>query len=221
MGTADVIRIVVADDHHMTLAGLALSLDTVDDFEVVGQASDGEAALVLVRSMSPDVLLVDVEMPRLSGVEVARTIRSGSSNIKVLALSAYDQPEYVYGLLDAGASGYLMKEEADRDMLITAIREIMRGDDLWISPELAASLVRRQVSGHRERLEALSQREYEVLRLVAAGLDNQQISDTLFISPHTVKNHLEHVKGKLVVRTRAEVIAWAWHNRILKPGSKP
>ncbi|NNE46347.1 MAG: response regulator transcription factor [Rhodothermales bacterium] len=221
MGDADVIRIVVADDHHMTLAGLALSLDTVDDFEVVGQASDGEAALVQVWTMSPDVLVVDVEMPRLSGVEVARTISSGAGDVRILALSAYDQPEYVYGLLDAGASGYLMKEEADRDMLITAIREIMRGDDLWISPELATSLVRSQVSGHRERLEALSQREYEVLRLVASGLDNQQISDTLFISPHTVKNHLEHVKGKLVVRTRAEVIAWAWHNRVLKPGSKP
>ena len=220
MGDADVIRIVVADDHHMTLAGLALSLDTVDDFEVVGQASDGEAALVLVWTMSPDVLVVDVEMPRLSGVEVARTISSGTGNVRILALSAYDQPEYVYGLLDAGASGYLMKEEADRDMLITAIREIMRTDDLWISPELATSLVRSQVLGHRER-QALSQREYEVLRLVASGLDNQQISDTLFISPHTVKNHLEHIKHKLVVRTRAEVIAWAWHNRVLKPGSKP
>ena len=210
-------RIVIADDHHMTLAGLAATLESVEDFEVVGQAADGREALALTQSMSPDVLVVDVEMPNMSGVEVARTLRASDNTTKVLALSAYDEPEYVYGLLDAGAAGYLMKEEADRDMMVAAVRGVLAGDDLWISPDLATHLVRHHMSA--SNTETLSQREIEVLRLVADGLDNQQVADELFISHHTVKNHLEHIKSKLVVKTRAEVIAWAWHNRVVRPGS--
>lgn len=219
MGRKRLTRIVIADDHHMTLAGLAATLNTVDDFDVVGQAADGEAVLALARSLRPDMLLVDVEMPRLSGVDVVRTLRARGDQVRVLALSAYDEPEYVYGLLDAGASGYLMKEEADRDMLVSAVRGVLAGEDLWISPDLAAQLVRRQVVPEGTPQEELSEREMDVLRLVADGLDNYQAAEALFISHHTVKNHLEHIKGKLEVRTRAEVIAWAWHNRIVRPGS--
>ena len=191
-------RIVIADDHHMTLVGLAATLNSVDEFEVGGQASDGEAALILTRELLPDILIVDVEMPHLTGIDVARTLRSSGNHVKVLALSAYDEPEYVYGLLDAGAAGYLMKEEADREMMVKAVRDILNGEDLWISPLLATRLVKRQVSGHGDQLESLSQREMDVLRCVADGLDNAQTAEVLFISPHTVKNHLEHIKGKLV-----------------------
>lgn len=210
------MQIVIADDHHLTRTGLRATLKPVDDVTVVGEAGDGAEALELVRKHQPDALILDIEMPRVSGIEVARRLRAAEAAVKILALSAYDEPEYVYGLLDAGASGYLMKEEADAEMVLQALRGIVNDDEVWISPRLATDLVRRRATSSRARVENLTDREVEVLQHVANGLDNAGVGEVLYISRHTVRNHVERIKAKIDVRTRAELIAWAWHNDLMK-----
>ncbi|NNE35075.1 MAG: response regulator transcription factor [Rhodothermales bacterium] len=212
------MRIVIADDHHLTRTGLRAALSSVGDVEVVGEAANGADALEMVSQHQPDALILDIEMPRLSGTEVARRLRASGASVKILALSAYDEPEYVYGLLDAGASGYLMKEEADSVMVLDALRGIVNEDEVWISPRLATDLVRRRAMSSRARRETLTDRELEVLQYVANGLDNKGVGEALYISRHTVRNHVERIKSKIDVRTRAELIAWAWHNDLMKSG---
>ncbi|MDX1428646.1 MAG: response regulator transcription factor [Rhodothermales bacterium] len=210
------MRIVIADDHHLTRTGLRATLQPVDDVTVVAEAVNGAEALQMVTEYAPDALVLDIEMPQVSGIEVARRLRADGTEVKILALSAYDEPEYVYGLLDAGASGYLMKEEADADMVLQALRGIVNEDEVWISPRLATDLVRRRAMSSRARLESLTDREVEVLQHVANGLDNAGVGEALYISRHTVRNHVERIKAKIDVRTRAELIAWAWHNDLMK-----
>ncbi|RMF58064.1 MAG: DNA-binding response regulator [Bacteroidetes bacterium] len=214
------IRVILADDHPITRQGLRAALDAADGIEVIGEAADGEQALRLTQTRHPDVLILDVEMPRLSGVEVAERLQATGSPVRVLVLSAYDDEEYVYGLLDCGVSGYLMKEEAEAHLIVEAIRGIAHNDgELWISPSLASKLIRRKIRRKPEPQAGLSEREREVLRLVALGYDNQQIADTLFISKHTVKNHIDKIKNqKIGVRTRTELAAWAWQQGLVKPG---
>jgi DNA-binding NarL/FixJ family response regulator len=220
MPNADAIRVVLADDHPITRQGLRTALEAAADITVLGEAADGETALRLARTLTPDVLLLDVEMPRMTGVEVAERLRAAASPVRVLILSAYDDEEYVYGLLDCGVSGYLMKEEAEAHLIVEAIRGIARDDgELWISPSLATKLIRRKIRRKPDHSGNLSAREREVLRLVALGHDNQQIADLLFISKHTVKNHIDKIKNqKIGVRTRTELAAWAWQQGLVKPG---
>ncbi len=220
MPNADAIRVVLADDHPITRQGLRTALEAAADITVLGEAADGEEALRLARTLTPDVLLLDVEMPRMTGVEVAERLRAAASPVRVLILSAYDDEEYVYGLLDCGVSGYLMKEEAEAHLIVEAIRGIARDDgELWISPSLATKLIRRKIRRKPDHSGNLSAREREVLRLVALGHDNQQIADLLFISKHTVKNHIDKIKNqKIGVRTRTELAAWAWQQGLVKPG---
>lgn len=220
MPNADAIRVILADDHPITRQGLRTALEAAADITVLGEAADGETALRLARTLTPDVLLLDVEMPRMTGVEVAERLRAAASPVRVLILSAYDDEEYVYGLLDCGVSGYLMKEEAEAHLIVEAIRGIARDDgELWISPSLATKLIRRKIRRKPDHSGNLSAREREVLRLVALGHDNQQIADLLFISKHTVKNHIDKIKNqKIGVRTRTELAAWAWQQGLVKPG---
>jgi len=220
MPNATAIRVVLADDHPITRQGVRSALEAADDLLVLAEAADGEEALRLARTLTPDVLLLDVEMPRMTGVEVAERLRNDASPVRVLILSAYDDEEYVYGLLDCGVSGYLMKEEAEAHLIVEAIRGIARDDgELWISPSLATKLIRRKIRRKPDHSGNLSAREREVLRLVALGHDNQQIADLLFISKHTVKNHIDKIKNqKIGVRTRTELAAWAWQQGLVKPG---
>ncbi|WP_457651137.1 response regulator [Rhodocaloribacter sp.] len=222
MPNADAIRVVLADDHPITRQGLRAALEAAADITVLAEAADGETALRLARTLTPDVLLLDVEMPRMTGVEVAERLRAAASPVRVLILSAYDDEEYVYGLLDCGVSGYLMKEEAEAHLIVEAIRGIARDDgELWISPSLATKLIRRKIRRKPDHSGNLSAREREVLRLVALGHDNQQIADLLFISKHTVKNHIDKIKNqKIGVRTRTELAAWAWQQGLVKPGEE-
>ena len=215
------IRVIIADDHPIVRAGTRTELEKYADITVVGEAADGQEALQLAQALRPDVLLLDVEMPKLNGVEVAERLRREKAEVRVLVLSAYADREYVYGLLDKGASGYLLKEEADADLIAEAVRGVARGEDDWISKSLAARILRRQ-RGSDSVVETLTEREVEVLRLVALGFDNQRIGEHLFISPHTVKNHLDKIKNlKVGVRTRTELAVWAWQHGIVKPGEEP
>lgn len=212
------IRVVVADDHHLTRAGVASALALSPGISVVGEASDGVEALELVSKEKPDVLVLDVEMPRMTGVEVARRLRKQNSPVAVLALSAFDDRDYVYGLLDCGASGYLMKEEADAAMLEEAVRSIAADrSEMWMSPNFAGRLVRNHLSERRvsSLIDDLSEREWEVLKFVGFGKTNAEIADVLCISVHTVKNHVERIKTKLHVRSRAELVAWCWQNNFV------
>ena len=213
------IRVVIADDHPITRAGLRSTLEALPDIAVVGEASDGVEALRLAKELVPDVLLLDVEMPRMTGVEVAEKLKAMDSPVRVLALSAYDDEEYVHGLLDSGAAGYLMKEETQPERIVEALQGIVRDDgELWISQRLATKLIR---SRHQPESPAhLTERQEEVVRLAALGYDNQRIADKLYVAKSTIKNHVDRIKQRTGVRTRAELIAWAWQRGLVKPGDE-
>ena len=213
-------RVLIADDHHVTRAGLRSVLDPRPDFDVIGEAADGAEALRLALELEPDVLLLDIEMPAMSGVEVAQHLKKVGSPVKVLAFSAYDDERYVYGLLDSGADGYLMKEEADMEHIIQALQGIAQDDgDLWISKSLAKKLIRRRIKREQMDQIKLTAQQQKVLKLVACGYDNARIGEVLHIAKHTVKNHIDRIKHeKIGVRTRAELIAWAWEHGLVQPG---
>lgn len=209
------IRIVLADDHALFRAGVRVLLAGTDGIEVVGEAATGAEALLLVREVAPDVLVLDMEMPDMNGVEVARRLQATGAAVRVLVLSAYDDEEYVSGLLDYGAAGYLTKEEVP-ERLAAAVRGIARGETGWMSPGVAARVQRRRAAD--DEVATLSAREREVLRLIAQGRSNTDVSGGLFISESTVKNHVTNIFAKLGVKTRAEAVAWAWRHGLMGEG---
>ncbi len=208
------IRIVLADDHPVVRRGIRSMLEKASDLVVVGEAGGGEEALRLVEHLAPDVLLLDMEMPDISGLEVARRLLADGSPVHVLALSAHDDEQYIFGLLDHGAAGYLTKDEAP-STIVEAVRGVARGEKGWISRRVANKLVRRKRMALEAATSALSDREREVLRLMGRGYNNTRIAETLFISEGTVKNHVTHIYHKLYLRTRAEAVAWAWQHGLV------
>lgn len=205
------IRVLLADDHTLVREGIRERLSRAEDIEVVGEAADGHAALSMTLRLQPDVLLLDMEMPGLTGVEVAQHVAQKELSVRVLALSAYDEEAYIAELLESGAAGYLTKEEPLRT-IEEAIRGVAAGQDGWLSRSVAAKVMRlrqRHARPARGVQHPLSGREKEVLVEVAKGLTNQQVAQTLFVSENTVRNHLANIYGKLAVRNRAEAVAWA------------
>lgn len=204
------IRVVLADDHPVVREGIRSLLERASGIIVVGEASNGRVALRLAEKLVPDVLVLDMEMPEMTGVEVARRLRAAGSPVRVLALSAYDDEQYVFGLLKAGAAGYLLKDEA-REAIVAAVRRAAGGEEGFFSPRVAKKVVRRAVDEEKAKEEAapLTKRETEVLRLVAKGWTNARIGEELAISERTARYHLRNLYDKIGVNRRAEAIVWA------------
>lgn len=201
------IRVVLADDHPVVRTGIRNLLSRSSDIVVVGEASNGSEALRLVDELNPDVLLLDMEMPGIKGVEVAQRLHSSDASVRILALSAYDDKQYILELLESGAAGYLTKEEAP-ETIIDAIRGVSQGEQGWVSRRVAAQMSvwmrEEEPDGNK-----LTNRELEVLKLVVEGKTNQGIGLTLGISEKTVEKYLEAVFAKLGVNSRVEAAVYA------------
>jgi DNA-binding NarL/FixJ family response regulator len=208
---ADKIRIALADDHSLVRQGIRQFLEGTDDLEVVGEASDGAGALKLVGDLLPDVALLDVQMPGLSGVEATRQIKTRFPQVRVLALTAYDDEAYVFALLEAGADGYLLKS-ISVDELQRAVRAAHRGESI-LSPEITEKVLRRvktgRPAGAATQIEELTSRELEILRLAAQGLTNKAIGKEVGISSRTAQGHLASIYAKLHVASRTEAVTEA------------
>lgn len=205
------IRVLVADDHVVVRQGIRQFLEEANDIEVVAEAGDGAEALRLVESHQPDVAVLDIRMPGVTGVEATRRIKERFPQVRVLVLTAYDDDPYVFALLQAGADGYLLKTASGAE-LVQAVRVVYKGDSA-LSPEVAKKVVRQLARGGPEgasdQVEPLTSRELEVLRLAARGLTNQAIGLALGISHRTVQGHLANVYGKLGVSSRTEAVTEA------------
>jgi DNA-binding NarL/FixJ family response regulator len=219
------IRVVVADDQELVRSGFTMILEAQPDIEVVAEAGDGAEAVAAVRQHTPDVLLLDIRMPGTDGLEAARQVCAQSS-CKVVMLTTFDLDEYVYEALYAGASGFLLKD-VRRDDLVHAVRVVAGGDSLLaptVTRRLVADIVRRRreeatAEVTPDRLEVLTAREVETLRMLARGLSNAEIATTLFVSEHTVKTHVSNVLGKLGLRDRVQAVICAYETGLVTPGS--
>ncbi|MFE6894173.1 response regulator [Streptomyces sp. NPDC057694] len=211
------IRVLIADDQAMVRAGFAMILAAEDDIEVVAEAKDGVDAVELAALHRPDVVLMDIRMPRMDGLEALRRLtRPGTVNPpKVVVVTTFDDDEYVQRALGEGASGFLIKDSGPA-LLVEAIRAADSGEAL-VSPAITVRLLRRLNSAPapREPHAALSARENDLVRLVARGLTNAEIAADLGISVGTVKTHLTNVQGKLSARNRVEIAAWAWESGLV------
>jgi two-component system response regulator NreC len=213
---SDIIRVLIADDHTIVRSGLRLLLEAEPDLEVVAEAMDGDDALVLVESLQPDVVLMDIAMPGIDGLQATRVIKERWPQIQVLVLTMHRQEEYFFEMLKAGASGYLLKGAETND-LINAIRVVHQGE-VWLYPSLAQRLVKDYISratGERMPQSILSPREQEILTLLAEGYDNNAIAEKLVISPSTVHTHRSNIMNKLGLNTRHELVQYARQNGLI------
>jgi DNA-binding NarL/FixJ family response regulator len=221
------VRVLVVDDQALVRAGFRMILEAHEDMDVVGEAADGREAVALARTHSPDVILMDIRMPVMDGIEATRAVVAEQPATRVLVLTTFDLDEYVYDALRAGASGFLLKDVA-RDDLLAAVRVVARGDAL-----LAPSITRRLLADftrHRPAppgatgetaVAVLTTRERETLQLLARGLSNAQIAADLVVSEHTVKTHVGNVFLKLGLRDRVHAVIWAYEHGVVRPPDSP
>lgn len=219
------IRVVLADDQELVRAGFRMILDAQPDIEVVGEAADGAAALAVIAQCQPDVVLMDIRMPGVDGLEATRRLNRSEGAAKVLVLTTFDAEDLVYEALRAGAAGFLLKT-APPTRLIEAVRLIHAGEALLapsITRRLIATYVQRPLLGHGQGsvIDVLTQREREVLEAVGRGLSNAEIAATIFISEATVKTHLNHIFSKLALRDRVQAVVLAYESGLVQPGSEP
>jgi DNA-binding NarL/FixJ family response regulator len=216
-----VINVLIADDQAMVRSGLRLILETEDDIVVVAEADNGEEAVRLAGRERPDVVLLDVRMPVMDGLEATRQITTRHTGTRVIVLTTFDLDEYVYGALRAGASGFLLKD-AEADQLVEAIRVIASGDAIIapsVTRRLIAEFAERPQAGSVTGLDELTDRELDVLGLVARGLSNSEIAEDLYVSETTVKTHVSHILSKLHLRDRVQAVVFAYESGLTKPGS--
>ena len=216
------IRVLVADDQALVRGGFRLILQTQPDIEVVGEAADGREAVTSAQQLRPDVVLMDIRMPGMDGLEATRRLMTNPNPPRVLILTTFDLDEYVYNALRAGASGFLLKD-VQPEQLADAVRQVATGDTLLapaITRRLVEQYLRRPPPGTRTPpgLDTLTDRELDVLRLVARGRSNQQVAHTLFLGESTVKTHLTHLFAKLGLRDRAQAVVLPYESGLIQPG---
>ena len=214
------IKLLLADDHTILREGLKLILNKEHDFEVVGEANDGRETIKLVEILRPDVVIMDITMPLLNGLEATRQIKKRFPEVDVIVLTVHEAEEYVYQVFDAGASGYLCKKSAHKD-LVYAVRTICSGE-YFISPTISKSVIKeyitKTVPAHKnDNYHALTEREREILQLIAEGNSNKQISDIINVSIKTVEVHRAHIMEKLDVHNTANLTRYAIRKGIVSP----
>lgn len=217
------IAVAIADDQPLVRAGLRMIIDAAQDMRVVAEASDGREAIDAARRARPDVILMDIRMPVLDGIEATRQITSGSSATpRIVILTTFDLDEYVYGALCAGASGFLLKDVGP-EQLVEGIRAVAGGDSL-LAPSVTTRLIQTVVAAKDHApvpaaLDELTRRELEIFKLVARGLSNAEIANELVLSGATVKTHVTHLLGKLGLRDRVQAVVLAYETGIIQPGT--
>jgi DNA-binding NarL/FixJ family response regulator len=219
-----VIRVLLADDQALVRAGFRVLAGQAPDIEVVGEATDGAAAIELVRTLAAEVILMDIKMPGMDGLEATRRIAAdpGMGGVRVIILTTFEEDEYIFAAIQAGASGFLVKD-TEPEELVNAIRVVARGDAL-LSPGVTRRLIARIAGRGPARqvdagaLTVLTEREREVLALVAAGMSNDEIGAALYISPVTAKTHVNRTMTKLGARDRAQLVITAYETGLVRPG---
>ncbi len=210
------IKLVLADDHAVVRSGTRELLEQQPDLKIVGEASNGEEAVSMAQDLQPDVIVMDVRMPKMTGIEATRRIKAESPDVKVLVLTAHDDDEYVFALLQAGANGYLLKT-AEIEEVVRAIRTVAAGQSA-LAPEVTGKVVAQFASGKslpdvmtntQDQYDGLTERELGILELVSKGLSNKQIGKKLYISDRTVQAHLSNIFSKLGVNSRTEAVMHA------------
>jgi DNA-binding NarL/FixJ family response regulator len=217
------IRVLVADDQSMVRAGFRMLLSGEEDIEVVAEASNGLEAVAKADRFHPDVILMDIRMPELDGLEATRRILAADKGSRILVLTTFDLDEYVYEALRAGASGFVLKDDP-AEQLLAAVRVVAAGDAL-LSPTVTKRVIRQFTRTPRptppKALDDLSDREHEVFRLIARGLSNAEIGKELFISETTVKTHITHILQKLDLRDRVQAVVLAYQTGLFEPDPQP
>ncbi len=223
------IRVLLVDDQPLIRMGFRLLVESADDLEVVGEAQDGQAAIDQTAALRPDVVLMDVRMPGVNGIDATRAVVAAHPDVRVLVLTTFDLDEYAFGALRAGASGFLLKDAAPAE-LVTAVRTVASGDAV-VSPRVTRRMLElfaphlpdddgaaARGDGPHPRLAALTARELEVVRLVAEGLSNAEIGDRLFVTEATVKTHMGRLLAKLGLRDRVQVVVLAYETGLVRAG---
>ncbi len=218
---SDPVRVLIVDDDDLMRAGLRGVLSSDEGIDVVGEAGDGRDALYRARLLDPEVVLMDVRMPDLDGITATRELLAVSPDVRVVVLTTFEQDDYIFGALSAGASGFLLKRSKPED-LITAIHTVAAGEAL-LSPSVTSRVIERMAHDpapdqeRDERLDELTSREREVLELIARGLSNAEIADELTIEASTVKTHVKNVLSKLGVRDRLQAVIFAYESGLARP----
>jgi two-component system, NarL family, response regulator NreC len=207
---SDKIRVLLADDHAIVREGVRMILSAQSDMQVVGEAADGEQVLALARVLKPDIVLMDIAMPGMNGLEATRALKAEQSSVNILILTMHESEDYFFRILSAGASGYLLKGVSSEELL-NAIRAVHQGG-VYLYPTMAKKLVGDFLKGQESALSAsdpLTPRERDVLKLIAAGKTNREIAETLVLSLNTVQTHRLHIMEKLNLHNRTELIKYA------------
>jgi DNA-binding NarL/FixJ family response regulator len=218
------IRVLLADDQALVRGGFRLILEAQEDIEVVGEAADGHQALTCARELEPDVVLMDIRMPKLDGLQATRRLVDDDGSTRVLILTTFDLDQYVYEAMKAGASGFLVKDVRP-EQLADAVRVVATGEALLaptITRRLIEQFVRRPppTSGPPRELSELSDRELDVLKLIARGLSNAEIAQSLFVTDATIKTHVTHILSKLTLRDRVQAVVLAYESGLVQAGSE-